>query len=128
MKITKEYLRNHPKYIFVFGDNVLRTGYGGSAALRDVPNTYGFVTKIRPNNNRFSYFDKTEYEKVLEHEMMLLEDFIERTYDCFTKFLIPKLGSSLANRYDIWDLIEPRLRKLKEDYPENVVLLWEEEP
>ena len=43
--ITQKYLREHSNEIFVFGDNILRKGHGGAAALRNEPNTYGFITK-----------------------------------------------------------------------------------
>lgn len=43
--VTKQFLDNNPNAIFVFGDNLLRVGYGGAAILRDHPQTYGFITK-----------------------------------------------------------------------------------
>jgi hypothetical protein len=49
--IAREYLRSHPDHVFVFGDNLLGRGLGGAAALRREPNTFGFITKKRPDND-----------------------------------------------------------------------------
>lgn len=129
MKITKQYLRKHPNEIFVFGDNVIRKGHGGAAKLRDEPNTYGFITKIRPNNHPTSFFTKQEYEPVLDKEIAKLEQTIFYSPFSFEidKILISAVGSGLANKHGIWQLIEPRLKKLKELSP-KIFLLWEEDP
>ena len=128
MKITKEYLRSHPNEVFVFGDNVMRRGKKGASELRDEPNTYGFITKIFPNYEDFSYFRKEEYKPVLKHEIEMLELFITSStlHGTVEKFLISKVGSGLANKNNIWDMIEPELRRLKEEHPKYIVLLWEE--
>ena len=54
--IDRDYLRNNPDDIFVFGDNWLRDGHGGAALLRDEPNTYGFITKIAPTHRDEDFF------------------------------------------------------------------------
>jgi len=131
MKITKEYLRSHPNEIFVYGDNVIRQGHGGAAKLRDEPNTYGFITKIRPNNHPTSFFTKSEYKKVLDMEITKLEQFIFYRPFSFEidRFLISPVGSGLANKHGIWELIEPRLKMLKkyDSSDKRIVLLWEDE-
>lgn len=121
MIITKEYLRSHPDSIFVYGDNLLHRGKRGAASLRDEPNSYGFMTKKYPDYNYCSYYNQCDYLPILREEMLELEkkikDFPDRT------FLISKLGSGLANKYNIWDIIKPELYKLKKY--SNVILLWE---
>lgn len=124
VSITEQYLIEHPNEIFVFGDNLLRTGYGGAAALRDLPNTYGFVTKKKPDNNDDSFYRPDEYWEVFEKEFRLLEDKL--VSDLAKTFLISKLGSGLANRYKIWeDVIRDRIKEL-EIYP-NVRFLYNAE-
>ncbi|MFW6247319.1 MAG: hypothetical protein ACOC22_04075 [bacterium] len=59
--ITRKYLKENPEHIFVFGDNLLRKGYGGAAKLRDLPNTYGFITKKYPDNKDESFYTPDEY-------------------------------------------------------------------
>ena len=64
--IDRDYLRNNPDDIFVFGDNYQRQGHGGAAALRDEPNTYGFITKVAPTHRDEDYFRPAEYVQVIE--------------------------------------------------------------
>ena len=110
--IDKDYLRSHPNHIFVFGDNTLRCGLGGAAALRNEPNTYGFITKIYPNNNDASFYTPDNYKHVFEKELNKLIEKIESNKN--KKFLISKLGAGLANKYNIFDeVINPGIQDLK---------------
>ena len=110
--VDRKYLRQHRDEIFVFGDNLLQIGHGGAAALRDEPNTYGFITKKYPNNNDNSFYKPDEYTKVFQVELKKLVKKIEENPD--KKFLISKLGAGLANRYKIFEnVIENGLEKLK---------------
>ena len=44
--ITREFVRNHPDFIFVFGDNLAKKGLGGQAReMRGEPNAVGIATK-----------------------------------------------------------------------------------
>jgi hypothetical protein len=120
MKITKEHLRSNPNHIFVYGDNLVRKGKGGAAILRGEINTYGFITKKYPNNNDGSFYKPEEYKIKFEEEMKQLIKFIEKHPD--KTFLISKLGSGLANKYNIYEkIIEPGLQVLKKY--KNVILL-----
>jgi hypothetical protein len=121
MFITKEYLSNNPDHIFVFGDNVLRYGYGGAASLRDMKNTYGFITKRKPNNEKSSFYKPDNYKTMFAAELLDLETVIqahpERTY------LISKLGDGLANKYKIWEEVIKDGIRILEKYP-NVKFLF----
>ena len=119
--ITKEYLRDNPDHIFVFGDNLLRYGKGGAAILRDEPNTYGFITKKAPNNKDSSFYKPSEYIMVFKEEMNKL---IEKIVDNPEKiFLISPIGSGLANKYGIFEsIIQTELILLKHLFP-NVRLI-----
>jgi hypothetical protein len=112
IEITKNYLRSNPDHVFVFGDNLLHVGYGGAAALRDEPNSYGFITKKAPNNNDKSFYKPEDYLIVFDFELKKLKNHIEC---CPEKtFLISKIGAGLANRYNIWEkVIEPKILKLE---------------
>ena len=121
MKITKEYLKKHPDHIFVFGDNLKRKGKGGAARLRDFPNTYGFITKKRPNSQKKSYYNVAEYLKVFEREIKKLIYEIETNPDKL--YLISQIGSGLANKFRIFEeIIQPNLHRLKTF--ENVKFLY----
>ena len=121
MIVDKKYLKSNPNHVFVFGDNLVRRGTGGAAALRYEPNTYGFITKKYPNNKLESFYNTNEYIPIFEIEFKKLIKIIK---DNPTKtFLISKLGSGLANRFGIFEkVIEPNIRKLIR-YP-NVKLLF----
>ena len=120
--ITAEYLKEHPNHIFVFGDNTLRIGKGGAAILRDIPNTYGFITKRYPNTDNKSYYTVKEYESLYRVELEFLEYEIVNNPD--KVYLISKLGAGLANRYGIFEqVIEPTIKQALQEYP-NVEFLW----
>ena len=118
--ITAEFLKKNPDVIFVFGDNLVRAGKGGAAKLRDEPNTYGFLTKKYPNNKDSSFFHPKEYKKVFYREFLFLIKKIKKNPE--KTYIIPKLGSGLANRYFIYEkIIQPNLEKLKS--LKNVIVL-----
>jgi hypothetical protein len=115
MLIDKEYLRNNPNHIFVFGDNLLRRGKAGAAALRDEPNTYGFITKKYPSNRDDAFYKPMEYRKVFSEELAKLDKYIKSNPDKI--FLLSKVGAGLANKYGIYKyIIEPVFTALEKEY------------
>lgn len=61
--LSPQLLRENPNYLFVFGDNTLRYGKGGQAVIRDEPNAFGIVTKLKPSTSNDSYMtDKDSYQ------------------------------------------------------------------
>lgn len=121
-EITFEFLRNNPDSYFIFGDNLVRKGYGGAAKLRDHPHAIGFITKKFPDNDDGSFYRPDEYYPVFFEELYKLETIIKK-YPNKT-FYISQLGAGLANRYNIWEKVikESLIRKL-EGY-DNVVFCW----
>lgn len=120
--ITREYLQEHPNHIFVFGDNLLRIGTGGAAKLRDMPNTYGFVTKKAPTYRGIDYYIPEEYKNLYTQELFKLTREITNNPDKL--FLISKIGAGIANKYNIWEkVIEPNIKKDLAGYV-NVKFLW----
>ena len=101
--ITKEYLKENPNHIFVFGDNTIRKGKAGGAILRDEPNSYGFITKKFPNNKDESFYKPDEYRSIFVKELIKLKRMIKLFPE--KTFLISKIGSGLANRFGIFGLI-----------------------
>lgn len=121
--ITKKILDENPNFYFVFGDNTIRSGYGGAATLRDHPQAIGFITKQYPDNRDSSFFDVEQYKDLFYEELEKLEKLIisnpEKT------FYISKLGAGLANRYRIWELlINPALNTTLSKF-DNVIFCWE---
>ncbi len=119
--VDKEFLRNNPSVLFVFGDNSRHFGKGGAAKLRNEPNAIGFITKKFPSNDESSFYTLEQYTSVFEVEKWRLENIIKRNPNNW--ILISKLGSGLANRYKIFEyIISPWLETL-EKY-KNVILLY----
>ena len=61
-RYTREDLRAHPGWYFVFGDNWKRQGLGGqAAAARGEPNAVGVCTKKAPTYNEDDFLTDMEY-------------------------------------------------------------------
>jgi hypothetical protein len=124
IQITEKFLNNNPNALFVFGDNLIRKGYGGAAVLRDHPQAIGFVTKKFPDNRDTSFYDPAEYESLFFEELKKLENAIESKPD--KTFYISQLGGGLANRYNIWGvLIQPNIVGKLQKF-NNAVFCWKE--
>lgn len=120
--ITRDYLKQHPNEIFVFGDNTERIGFGGAAMLRNEPNVYGFITKKVANYEDDSYYRPDEYIWVYAEELQKLIQKIESNPD--KTYLISKLAAGLANRYKIFEeVIEPNIKNDLSQF-NNVKFLW----
>lgn len=121
--MSEDFLDKNKRAIFVFGDNTLRQGYGGAAALRDHPQTYGFITKKYPDNHDTSFYKPEDYSSIFFDELIKLKETIKD--EPFKTFYVSQLGAGLANKYNIWEkVIKDGLEKNLQQYP-NVVFLWE---
>jgi hypothetical protein len=124
IQITKYFLDNNPDAYFIFGDNLERKGYGGAAALRDHPHSFGFITKKFPDNRDTSFYDKEEYKEVFFEELYRLAKIVEKRPE--KTFYISQLGGGLANRYQIWEnLIKDNLVRTLSKF-DNIVFCWKE--
>jgi hypothetical protein len=123
--VTKQFLDENPNAVFIFGDNLRRMGYGGAAALRDHPQTYGFITKKNPDNMDESFYRPESYRFDFNVYVLELRLFIEKNNN--KTFYVSQLGGGLGNRYKIWEkVIKPGLEKNLSHY-DNVVFLWDKE-
>lgn len=120
--ITEEFLNRNPNAYFVFGDNLIRQGYGGAASLRDHPHSLGFITKKYPDNEDSSFYRVEEYYNVFFEEMEKLNIIIKKRPD--KTFYISQLGGGLANRYNIWEKLVKNSLELKFSDYENVIFCW----
>ncbi len=68
-RYTRPYMRAHPDWLFIFGDNMLRHGKGGQAAeARDEPNAIGIATKRKPEWGPDAFFCDADYDNWLAAE------------------------------------------------------------
>lgn len=87
--------KEHPNWLFVFGDNIAERGKAGQAIIRDEPNTFGIPTKWFPNMKETSFFSdlNTEFALVNSKINHLLEK--QKNYDVVV-FPVAGLGTGLA--------------------------------
>lgn len=120
--VTKKFLADNPDCVFVFGDNEERRGLGGAAKLRNMPNSYGLITKKYPNRKTSSYYTVSKYRCVWKSEAKKLYELIE--LNPLKTFYISKVGSGLANKFGIFEnIIEPNIKFMLSQF-KNVVFLW----
>lgn len=81
-RYTRELIQSHQDKIFVFGDNLYRTGYGGQAgAARDEENTLGIITKFSPASDHASFFNDSQlnlYKELTINDFTLLEMYNDK--------------------------------------------------
>lgn len=78
--ITRNNLRDNRDKIYVFGDNVQRSGFAGQAKeMRGQPNAIGIVTKWAPSMAARAFFDDTAACKVLvDRDLLVVEQALDR--------------------------------------------------
>jgi hypothetical protein len=122
--INQYFLDSNPNAYFIFGDNLIREGCGGAAALRYHPHAIGFITKKFPDNKDESFYKPEEYSPVFFEELKKLKTLIQKKPD--KTFYISQLGGGLANRYFIWQkLIRHNLVRELGDL-DNVIFCWDD--
>lgn len=103
-KITRSFIQAHPDYIFLFGDNTIRQGYGGQAKeMRGEPNAIGIVTKRFPSMEFGSLFTDADFE---EAKMYIDRDFARIPVSCST-IVIPYAG--LGTGRALLDKLAPKI-------------------
>lgn len=66
-RYTRESIRRNSNTLYVFGDNLMRTGFGGQAReARGEPNSVGIVTKISPSAYLFDMQVNLVEEPIVE--------------------------------------------------------------
>ena len=95
-KITPAYVRKNQNTLFVFGDNDLREGKGGQAAIRDEPNAMGLRTKKKPKTTEDSYYSDEEYESNIRKMSNDLNKIKEASKQYQSTYYIPGIGEGRA--------------------------------
>lgn len=72
-RIFRDDLRANPEVLYVFGDNLERSGMGGQAGeMRGEPNAVGIATKKSPGGKPWDYFNDAE---VVHNTAVIYRDF-----------------------------------------------------
>ena len=121
-KFTPGIVKNNPNKIFVFGDNLARTGKAGQAIIRDEPNVIGVPTKISPRK----FFSDDNFDEAVE---AIDEAFlkIDEARGLGKVVVLPEdgLGTGLAQLEEkaprINNYLQRKLKALKEEQTEAVL-------
>lgn len=97
--ILRHEVMANPQFIYVYGDNLQRTGWGGMAGqMRGLPNTIGVATKRKPDNNESSFYTDQDFAAI---GRMIYNDVlnVKKKYESgnYIKIVIPTgIGSGRA--------------------------------
>lgn len=117
--ITRDMVIGTPNILYIFGDNVMRAGFGGQAKeMRGEPNAYGIATKMAPSSEERAFFtdDMLDYNKEI-----ILKD-IQNIKDAwntgkYTNITLPPIGEGLADLKNkapkTWEFLQEELNKLE---------------
>jgi len=96
--IKRAEVKANSDILYLFGDNLRRTGLGGQAKeMRYEPNTIGIVTKKYPSNSESSFMTDDEFA---DNRVRIAED-IQKVKDAwatgkYKSITIPLIGIGLA--------------------------------
>ena len=112
-------LRASPETLFVFGDNIVKQGFGGQAAeMRGEPNAVGIPTKYAPGMREADFFIDDDFRKakpIIEQAFARLTAHAKRGGE----IVWPEdgIGTGLAQLQKrapkIWDFIETNRKALE---------------
>lgn len=97
-RIYRTDIQSNPNVLYIFGDNLKRTGFGGQALeMRGEPNSFGFATKRKPEYGfedcYFHDYDEDVLD-IVDEELLRLRDRLS----LFEAVVIPSegIGTGLA--------------------------------
>lgn len=77
-KYTRAYIKAHPDWLFVFGDNMMRQGLGGQAAeARGEPNAIGIATKRKPSMEPSAFLSDSDHDEWFVAEQPTMRRLME---------------------------------------------------
>jgi len=111
-KYTRVYIKAHPDWLFVFGDNMERAGLGGQAAeARGEANAIGIATKRKPSMEPDAFLTDNDYDNWFAAEKPTLKRLMDASRRGRTiVWPLDGIGTGLAQleKYapEIWNDIE----------------------
>ena len=121
--ILKVSLQDHRDWFFLFGDNELRQGYGGQAAvMRGEPNAIGIITKKFPSMQPAAFYTDTDlmrWEQVNAKAFAKIESHLQ--HEGFIVIPTAGLGTGRARLFakapGIAKTLKTIISKWEEDFP-----------
>lgn len=114
--ITRNMLINERKKLFIFGDNIARTGFEGQAKeMRGEPNAVGIATKRYPSVSPGSFFtdnDLEAWKKYSEKSIIMLK--MHNNTNGIIVWPEAGIGTGQANLKLLAPLIWNEIQKLKD--------------
>lgn len=110
--ITRKLVRAEPFILFVFGDNMAGTGFGGQAKeMRGEENSVGIPTKLLPSMEEGAFFRNTDFERAKPKiDAAFVRLFIHAAHGGEIYWPADGIGTGRAELKKraprIWDLIE----------------------
>jgi hypothetical protein len=111
-RYSRIYIRTHSDWLFVYGDNLQRTGLGGQAAeARGECNAIGIATKRAPSMDETAFLIPEDYDEWFAIEKGTLRHLMEMSRAGRTIIWpLDGIGTGLAQLEkrapNIWDVIE----------------------
>lgn len=119
--ITRSYVKAHPNYLFLFGDNLATFGLQGQAKeMRGESNAIGIATKIYPDTRNTDYLDDIRDWDTMIYYYNLTFIGIRKLSIRYDKIIIPKkgLGTGLSKMQEkcpkILAYLNQKLKELEE--------------
>lgn len=81
-------LKANPNKIYLFGDNLERTGTGGQAIIRNEPNAFGIATKKSPRRDDAAFYTDADYDEAIK----IIDEDIQKALNDGRTIVIPKAG------------------------------------
>lgn len=120
--IYRQDLRDNPDWLFIFGDNDLRLGYGGQAKeMRGEPNAVGVRTKWAPGMLPQDFFKDRDYVNIvamIDYDLRKVKEKLQE--GGVVVFPLAGLGTGLSQLPEraprVNEYLVKELRKLAETF------------
>ena len=107
----------YPDRLFIFGDNLVRSGKGGQAIIRECYNSQGIATKVFPSNDSDSFFDDRDiFKEIIYSEVDAMCCVAERKNLIIT---LPNTG--IGTGLSQLNVVAPECFKLLNDLLSEVI-------
>jgi len=88
-------VRKNPNFLFVYGDNNVKSGKRGQAIIRDELNSIGIPTKKYPSNHSNSFYTDFEYTDNVKRINDAIELIIKKS-TLYQYIILPKDGFGIG--------------------------------